>query len=72
MNEIKILTFTFRRMFSRRVSNPLAGIRHKIKVMEEDGSVDLESLDIDDTSEYESDFMNLDESYKMHERYILY
>jgi len=72
MNEIKTLTFTFRRMFSRKYSNPFAGIRHKMKVMEQDGSVDLESIDIEDTGEYESDFMNLDESHKMHERYELY
>ncbi|XP_012216199.2 neugrin isoform X1 [Linepithema humile] len=66
MKEIKILTFC--RMFSRRSYNPLAGIRHKVEVMKEDGSVDLESFDIEDTSEYESDFMKLDMSHKMHER----
>lgn len=71
MNEVKILTVTFCRMFSRKSYNPLAGIRHKMKVMEEDGSVDLESLDIEDTSEYESDFTKLGVSHKMHERYIL-
>lgn len=71
MNEIKTLTLTFCRMYSRRLYNPLAGIRNKVEVMEKDADelVDLESFDIEDTNEYESDFMNLNQTHRMHERY---
>lgn len=60
-----------RRMFSskRSLKNSLAGIRNRQKLLEEDKSSDFEELDEQDISEFEADFMNIDESQKMHKRY---
>lgn len=73
------MTSVLRRMFSTkrrsnidRLANSLAGIRNRLKLVEEDGSNNYEELDPHDISEFESDFMNISESQKMHERYMLY
>lgn len=57
-------------MFSRKALKPLAGIRKKVRLMEENESIDMESFDAEDVSEFEADFMNVGVSHKMHERYI--
>lgn len=57
-------------MFSKKAPEPLAGIRKKVRLMEKNESVDAESFDAEDVSEFEADFMNVGASYKMHERYI--
>ncbi|EFN76700.1 uncharacterized protein LOC105190326 isoform X1 [Harpegnathos saltator] len=58
-----------RRMFSskRRLTNSLAGIRSKLKLLE-DKSTDFDELDAHDIGEFEADFMNISESHKMYER----
>lgn len=61
------------RMFStkRPLTNSLAGIRNRLKLIEEEESGDYEELDAQDMSEFEADFMNVSESHRMHERYAL-
>lgn len=71
MSEIKAMTTILRRMFSRRAPNwntPLAGVRKRMQLMDQDESVD--SFDNEDISEFETDFMNIGTSHKIHERYI--
>lgn len=65
MNEVRAMTILCR-MFSKKARKPLAGIRKRIDLMEQDESVD--SLDAEDVSEFEADFMNVGMSHKMHER----
>lgn len=72
MNDIKVTMGILCRMFSRRHNKPLSGVRRRIKLPEENESHDTEDVNEYDISEYESDFFTVDESHKMHERYILY
>jgi len=53
-------------MFSRKAFKPLAGIRKRTKLLEQDESVD--SFDSEDVSEFEADFMNVGMSHKMYEK----
>jgi len=68
MSEIRAMTMILRRMFSRKASDPLAGVRKKMKLLDQDESVD--SFDAEDVSEFESDFMNVGMSHKMYVRYV--
>lgn len=73
MNENKIMTIILRRMFSKKYFKPHAGIRSRMQLIQQDEQdVDIENFDSEDLSEFEADFMNVGESHKMHERYILY
>lgn len=74
MNKSKIvpLIVLLRKMSSSKPFDPFAGIRGKIKIMKQDESkIDIKDFAADDTSEFETDFMNVGESHKTHERYIL-
>jgi len=66
MSEIRAMTMILRRMFSRKAS--LAGVRKRMKLLDQDESVD--SFDAEDVSEFESDFMNVSMSHKMYVRYV--
>lgn len=60
-------------MFSKKYFNPLAGIRSRMQLIQDDEqNVDIENFDSEDLNEFEADFTNVHESHKMHERYILY
>jgi len=68
MSEIRAMTMLLRRMFSRKTFDPLAGVRKRMKLLDQDESVD--NFDAEDLGEFESDFMNVGISHKMHERYV--
>lgn len=72
VNRGAVMANVLRRLFSskRRSTNSFAGIRNRLKLIEENESSDFEDLDAHDISEFEADFMNVGESHKMHERYI--
>lgn len=69
MNQSKVIILY--RMFSKKYFKPLAGVQSKIKVMKQDeqgiANFDIEDFDSEDLGEFESDFMNVGESHKMHE-----
>lgn len=72
MNENKIMTIILRRTFSKKCFKPHAGIRSRMQLIKQnEQDIDIENFDSEDLSEFEADFMNVDESHKMHERYIL-
>lgn len=76
MNQSKVITIILRRMFSKKHSKPLAGIHRKMKVMKQNDqnieNFDIESFDSEDLGEFESDFMNVGKSHKMHEWYLYF
>lgn len=61
-------------MFSMKYKKrTLPGIRHKVKLMQQDETQDVdleETLDPEDVSGHEADFMKVGESHKMHEWYV--
>lgn len=79
-NDIKMLTVV-RRMFSKKArvsmksmrpkipNNPLAGIRSKIEVTENEE--DIETFDPEDTGEFEADFMEINKTHRMHVWYAM-
>ncbi|XP_015437384.1 PREDICTED: uncharacterized protein LOC107192602 [Dufourea novaeangliae] len=73
MNNIKTLTFYLLRTYATKYRSESAGVRGRIKLekmTDNDFEDDAEDFNNDDTDVCESDFMNVGESYTIHEREI--
>ena len=69
---VRMVTLKFLRTYVNKPKSDAVGIKGKLKLTQTEGSEhDPENFDHDDIDEFESDFMNVHVSHKLHERYSL-
>lgn len=72
MNGVRMVTLKFLRTYVSKPKSDAIGIKGKLKLTQMERSEhDPEDFDHEDIDEFESDFMNVHVSHRMHERYSL-